>query len=69
MIPIELFSDTMQKVAHITPHAWALDAFAVLVREDGTVADILPERAVLGGFAIVLIGISGFRLRRAMSTT
>ncbi len=69
MIPIELFSDTMQKVAHITPHAWALDAFAVLVREDGTVADILPELAVLGGFAIVLIGISGFRLRRAMSTT
>jgi ABC-2 type transport system permease protein len=68
MIPIEIFSETMQNVAHITPHAWALDAFAVLIREDGTVADILPELAVLAGFAVVLITISGLRLRRAMST-
>jgi ABC-2 type transport system permease protein len=68
MIPIEFFSDTMQKVAHITPHAWALDGFAVLVRENGTIVDILPELAVLAGMAIVLIVIAGFRLRRAMST-
>jgi ABC-2 type transport system permease protein len=68
MIPIEFFSDTMQKVAHITPHAWALDGFAVLVRENGTIVDILPELAVLAGMAIVLIMIAGFRLRRAMST-
>jgi len=68
MIPLEFFSDTMQKVAHITPHAWALDAFAVLVRDDGTVADILPELAVLTVYAAVVITIAGFRLRRSMST-
>lgn len=67
MVPIEFFSDTMRRVAHITPHAWALDAFAVLVREDGSVADILPELAVLSGFAIVLITIAGLRLRRSMT--
>ena len=68
MIPIEFFSDTMTKVAHITPHAWALDAFAILVREDGTIADITLELAVLAAFAAVLITIAGFRLRRAMTT-
>ena len=67
MVPIEFFSDTMQTVAHLTPHAWALDAFAILVREDGTIADITTELAVLAGFAIVVITIAGFRLRRAMT--
>jgi len=68
MIPIEFFSDTMQKVAHLTPHAWALDAFTILVREDGTVADILLELLVLTGFAVVTLSLAGFRLRRSMTT-
>lgn len=67
MIPLEFFSDTMQRIAHVTPHAWALDAYAVLVREDGTVADILPELGVLTVYALVLITISGLRLRRSMT--
>ena len=67
MVPLEFFSDTMQTVAHITPHAWALDAFAILVREDGTVVDILSQLAVLVGFAVVMITIAGLRLRRAMT--
>jgi ABC-2 type transport system permease protein len=68
MVPLEFFPETMQRVAHITPHAWALDAFAVLVREDGTVADILPELAVLAAFAIALATLASFRLRRSMTT-
>jgi ABC-2 type transport system permease protein len=68
MIPIENFSDTMQRVAHLTPHAWALDAFAVLVRQDGTIVDILPELGVLAAFAVALLTIAGFRLRRSMRT-
>ncbi len=68
MIPSEFFSDTMQRVAHLTPHAWALDAFAVLVRQDGTIVDILPELGVLAVYAAVLLTLSGFRLRRSMRT-
>lgn len=68
MVPLEFFPPTMQTIAHLTPHAWALDAFAILVREDGTIADITTELAVLAGFAIVLISVSGLRLRRAMTT-
>jgi ABC-2 type transport system permease protein len=63
MIPIELFSPTMQGIALLTPHAWALDAFAELVRNDGTVVDILPQLGVLAVYAAVLLGLASWRLR------
>jgi ABC-2 type transport system permease protein len=63
MVPSELFSDTMQKVAHITPHAWALDAFAELVRHNGTTVDILAELGVLAAYAAVLLMLATWRLR------
>ena len=67
MLPAELFSPTMQKVAHITPHAWALDGFAELVRRNGAVADILLELGVLTIYAIVLFVIAGWRLRAVIT--
>ena len=67
MFPAELFSPTMQRVAHITPHAWALDGFAELVRHNGTTADILVELGVLGLYAIVLLGLAAWRLRVAIT--
>ena len=67
MLPAELFSPTMQKVAHITPHAWALDGFAELVRRNGAVADILLELGVLTVYAIVLFVIAGWRLRAVIT--
>lgn len=66
MLPLELFSPTMQQVAHVTPHAWALDAFAVLVREGGNTMDILPELGVLAVYATVLLGLAAWRLRVAI---
>ncbi|HEX6285982.1 MAG TPA: ABC transporter permease, partial [Acidimicrobiia bacterium] len=67
MLPIELFSPTMQRVAHITPHAWALDGYAELVRRDGNVADILPELGVLVAYAAVLFVLASWRLRVAIT--
>lgn len=66
MAPLELFSPTMQTVAHITPHAWALDGFAELVRRDGTLMDILPELGVLAGYAAALFGLATWALHRAL---
>ncbi|HKZ24352.1 MAG TPA: ABC transporter permease, partial [Acidimicrobiia bacterium] len=67
MLPAELFSPTMQTVAHITPHAWALDGFAELVRRNGTVADILAELGVLIVYATVLLLLAAWRLRIALT--
>lgn len=63
MFPLELFSDAMQKVAHITPHAWAVDAFSELIRHNGTIVDILPELGVLAAYSAVLFGVAAWRLR------
>ncbi|HUG31623.1 MAG TPA: ABC transporter permease [Acidimicrobiia bacterium] len=67
MMPLELFSPTMRQVAHVTPHAWALDAFAELVRRGGNTLDILPELGVLAAYAVVLLGLASWRLRVAIT--
>ncbi len=67
MAPIEVFSPTMQTLAKFTPHAWANEAFAELVRRDGTIADILPELGVLFAIGIVLVLVASWRLRRVIT--
>jgi ABC-2 type transport system permease protein len=67
MFPLDLFSPTMQRVAHITPHAWALDGYAELVRRGGTTLDILPELGVLAAYAAVLLLLAAWRLRIAIT--
>ena len=66
MVPIELYPETVAQVARITPHAWANDAMAELVRRDGTIMDILPQLAALGGFAVVLLALGSWTLNRAL---
>ena len=68
MAPLEVFPDTMRTIAHITPHAWANDAFADLVRQGGDVADILLELGVLAAIALVLLVLATWRLRRAITS-
>ena len=67
MVPLEVFPDTMRTISHFTPHAWGNDAFADLVRRSGTVADILVELAVLAAFAVVLLSVATWRLRKAIT--
>ncbi len=67
MMAIEFFPPSMQKVAMFTPHAWAISAFAELVRHDGGVADILPQLGVLCLFALVLLGLATWRLRAVIT--
>nr|WP_281353662.1 ABC transporter permease [Phytoactinopolyspora mesophila] len=67
MLPLDLFGATMRTVAHVTPHAWANDAFAELSRRDGTLLDILPQLGVLAAFAVVLIGLASWRLRLTLT--
>jgi ABC-2 type transport system permease protein len=66
MVPIELFSGTMRTVARFTPHAWANEGFAELVRHGGGLADIAPQLGVLAGFAVGLFAVGGWRMRRTL---
>jgi linearmycin/streptolysin S transport system permease protein len=67
MMPLEFFSAGMRVVAHLTPHAWAVDGFALLVRHHGTVVSILPQLGVLLGVGATLIVLAALRLRRALT--
>ena len=67
MLPLELFGDTMRTIANFTPHAWANEAFADLVRREGTIGDIMPEVAVLLGFAVGFLLLATWRMRRVLT--
>ncbi len=67
MVPLEIFPDTMRTIAHFTPHAWGNDAFAELVRRNGSVVDILPDLGILAAFAVVLLTVATWRLRKVIT--
>ena len=67
MVPMEVFPDTIRTLSHVTPHAWAMDAFHRLLLGGGGLADVLVEVGVLLGFAVVLLTLAVFRFRRAIT--
>jgi ABC-2 type transport system permease protein len=68
MMPLEFFSATMRSVAHLTPHAWAVEGFAELIRRDAGLLDVAPHLGVLLSAAAVLFWVASWRLRRAIAT-
>jgi ABC-2 type transport system permease protein len=67
MVPADVFPATMRTIAHVTPHAWAMDAFREMQLNGAGLVQILPQLAVLCGFAAVLLGIAVFRFRRLIT--
>lgn len=67
MVPIEIFPAGMQTVAKFTPHAWAIDGFAEMVRRDGGFVDVLPNLGVLAAFAAGMMLLGTWRLRRVLT--
>ena len=68
MAPLEVFPSTARNIAHITPHAWANDAFSKLLKHGGNLVTVLPQVAVLLGFAAVTITAGVWALRRTVTT-
>ncbi|QDO88438.1 ABC transporter permease [Ornithinimicrobium ciconiae] len=67
MMPLEIFSDTMRTLAHVTPHAWGYDAFAEVQRHGGGLVDILPQLGVLAAMAVAALLVGAWLLRRSMA--
>lgn len=67
MVPPEFFSETLQAVSRATPHRWAYDAFAVIQRHDGSLADILPQLGVLAAMAAALLALGAVVLQRSLN--
>lgn len=67
MAPIELFPESLQRVAMVTPHRWANAAMAELVRRDGSIGDIATELGVLLAYTAVLTVAAALLMRRALT--
>jgi ABC-2 type transport system permease protein len=66
MIPLvafEFLSDTVWRVAHVTPHAWALESFEELVGYGGGFSEIAGFLLILLGYAAVFFTLGIWRLR------
>jgi len=68
MAPLDTFPSTMRKIAHITPHAWANDAFNHLLGTGGGLSKVWLDVLVLCGYAVVLLSLATWRLRKAVTT-
>ncbi len=61
--PLEIVPETMQKVGHISPIAWAMDGFGDIIYDDGGIIDVLPEVGVLLLMAVGLLTFAIWRFR------
>lgn len=67
MLPLEVMPAGMRAISRATPHAWALEGYAEVVRRGGGVLDVLPQLAVLAAMAVVLLLVGGWALRRTLT--
>jgi ABC-2 type transport system permease protein len=65
-VPFEVFPGWLRSVAHITPHAWAVDAFTEVIQRGGGVGQIGLELTVLVVFGLSLLVAASMSLRRAI---
>lgn len=66
MWPLEIVGPAMRAVGHLTPHAWAMDAFIGLIARGETLVDVWPKAAIVAGIAALLLFVSTNRLQKAI---
>ena len=61
--PLELFPPAIQNLVKILPTTWAMQGMLDLVLRGGGLQEILPEAAVLIGFAVIFFSVGIWRFR------
>jgi ABC-2 type transport system permease protein len=67
MWPLEVVPPALQRVGHLTPQAWAIDALVALMGEGDGAVDVLPQVGALCLFAAVLLPLAVWRFRRSIT--
>jgi ABC-2 type transport system permease protein len=64
MVPKFIMPEYMQKLSNISPLSWGMEGFLNIMLRNGSVADIIPESALLLGSGLVMLAITGLVLKK-----
>jgi ABC-2 type transport system permease protein len=64
MWPLVIVPPVMRTIGHGTPQAWAMDGFIALIARNAHVGDVAGKLLALSVFAVLLLGVGAWRLRR-----
>jgi len=68
MWPLSIVSSPLRSLGHITPHAWAMDAYLKLINDRASVASVLPQAGAVAGFAVLMLLLAGALAGRRRTT-
>lgn len=68
MWPLEIVPAGVRALGHVTPHAWAVDAWVEVLSRGGGLAEIAGYLGILALYAAVLLALASLRLRRSLVT-
>lgn len=67
MVPLEIFPPVMYRIAHLFPHAWAIEALNASIATGAAPAEVSSELWVLAAYAVGLLAIASVLLRRSIT--
>ena len=67
MVPLEVFPPVMNRIAHLIPHAWAIDALNATMASRAGPFQLLRELSVLAAYAAALLTGATLLLRRTLT--
>ncbi len=62
MWPLAIVSTPLRELGHVTPQAWAVDAWTALLSRGAALSDVLPQLAILAAAAIAMLWLAARRL-------
>jgi ABC-2 type transport system permease protein len=68
MWPLEIVPPTVRALGHVTPHAWAVDAWVEVLSRGGGLPQIAGYLGILALYAVALLTLASLRLRRSLVT-
>ena len=67
MVPLEIFPPVMLRIAHLFPHAWAIEALNASITAGARPAEVGTDLWVLAAYAVGLLAIATVLLRRSIT--
>jgi linearmycin/streptolysin S transport system permease protein len=67
MVPYQVMPSSMQAIARLIPHSWAVLGLQTLISGGSGLASVAPNLGVLAVYAVVLLGLAGWRYRAAIT--